>query len=190
VFWSTLSQDATKRLNRTKFFNCLIAVSCDIETWEIKDQYRKKQSTEPCSMRYIIMRLNAIIHTTVSATAIALSATEHNSSVSKGTDASCRIGPSMAQPSMLRRQVHLRPREATSVQEQVSLCTQYTYYTANGCEILNKLWSKDQAISASQCTYYNDWFGSLIPWSTQKQWAGGENNVKSYAYAGRIFDRG
>jgi xyloglucan-specific endo-beta-1,4-glucanase len=81
-------------------------------------------------------------------------------------------------------------REATSVQEQVSLCTQYAYYAANGYEVLNNLWGKDQATSGSQCTYYDGSAGSGIAWSTQWQWVGGENSVKSYAYAGRILDKG
>jgi xyloglucan-specific endo-beta-1,4-glucanase len=46
------------------------------------------------------------------------------------------------------------------------------------------------ATSGSQCTYFDGSVGSGIAWSTQWQWTGGENNVKSYAYAGRILDKG
>jgi xyloglucan-specific endo-beta-1,4-glucanase len=81
-------------------------------------------------------------------------------------------------------------REATAVQEQVSLCTQYAYHAENGYEVLNNLWGKDMATSGSQCTYFDGSVGSGIAWSTQWQWTGGENNVKSYAYAGRILDKG
>jgi len=82
-------------------------------------------------------------------------------------------------------------RDATSVQETVSLCTQYAYHSANGYEILNNLWGKDAATSGSQCTYYE---GSTpsggIKWSTDWVWQGGQDNVKSYAYAGKILTKG
>jgi xyloglucan-specific endo-beta-1,4-glucanase len=81
-------------------------------------------------------------------------------------------------------------RDPTSVQETVSLCTQYAYYADNGYEVLNNLWGKDQATSGSQCTYYEGRTGSGIKWSTDWQWQGGENNVKSYAYAGKILTKG
>lgn len=56
--------------------------------------------------------------------------------------------------------------------------------------MLNNLWGKDQATSGSQCTYYEGTSGSGIKWSTAWQWQGGENNVKSYAYAGKILTKG
>ncbi|KAI4703234.1 hypothetical protein J4E81_002111 [Alternaria sp. BMP 2799] len=85
----------------------------------------------------------------------------------------------------------LTSRSATSVQETISLCTQYAYHSANGYEILNNLWGKDAATSGSQCTYYE---GSTstggIKWSTDWVWQGGQDNVKSYAYAGKILTKG
>lgn len=81
-------------------------------------------------------------------------------------------------------------RDATSVQETISLCTQYAYYAANGYEVLNNLWGKDSATSGSQCTYYEGASGSGIKWSSTWTWQGGENNVKSYAYAGRQLTKG
>jgi xyloglucan-specific endo-beta-1,4-glucanase len=81
-------------------------------------------------------------------------------------------------------------REVSQVQEQVSLCTQYAYHAANGYEILNNLWGQDTATSGSQCTYYD---GAAVPgikWSTQWTWNGAQDNVKSYAYAGKILDKG
>lgn len=81
-------------------------------------------------------------------------------------------------------------REVSSVQENVSLCSQYAYYAANGYEVLNNLWGKDQASSGSQCTYYEGSTGSGIKWSSTWQWTGGENQVKSYVYAGKILSKG
>jgi xyloglucan-specific endo-beta-1,4-glucanase len=81
-------------------------------------------------------------------------------------------------------------REVSSVQESISLCTQYAYYSTAGYEILNNLWGKDTATSGNQCTYFDGNAGSGIKWSTQWTWNGAENNVKSYAYAGRILDKG
>jgi xyloglucan-specific endo-beta-1,4-glucanase len=81
-------------------------------------------------------------------------------------------------------------REVSSVQERVSLCTQYAYYATNGYEVLNNLWGKDQATSGTQCTYVDGTTSNGIAWSTEWAWQGGENNVKSYAYAGRILEKG
>jgi xyloglucan-specific endo-beta-1,4-glucanase len=81
-------------------------------------------------------------------------------------------------------------RDATSVQETISLCTQYAYHAANGYEILNNLWGKDSATSGSQCTYYEGTSGSGIKWSSTWTWQGAENNVKSYVYAGRQVTKG
>ncbi|KAH8695801.1 concanavalin A-like lectin/glucanase domain-containing protein [Phaeosphaeriaceae sp. PMI808] len=81
-------------------------------------------------------------------------------------------------------------REATAVDEPVSLCSQYAYHAANGYEILNNLWGKDQATSGSQCTYYEGAVGSGIKWSSKWTWTGGENNVKSYVYAGLQLKKG
>lgn len=81
-------------------------------------------------------------------------------------------------------------RDATSVQESISLCTQYAYHADNGYEILNNLWGKDAATSGSQCTYYEGSTGSGIKWSSDWSWQGAENNVKSYVYAGRILTKG
>jgi xyloglucan-specific endo-beta-1,4-glucanase len=81
-------------------------------------------------------------------------------------------------------------RDPTSVQETVSLCTQYAYYASNGYEVLNNLWGKDAATSGSQCTYYEGTSGSGIKWSSTWTWQGAENNVKSYVYAGRQVTKG
>lgn len=55
---------------------------------------------------------------------------------------------------------------------------------------MNNLWGKDQATSGSQCTYFEGTSGSGIKWSTEWTWTGADNNVKSYAYAGRQLVKG
>jgi len=81
-------------------------------------------------------------------------------------------------------------REATAVQAQVSLCSLYAYHAEAGYEVLNNLWGKDSATSGSQCTYFDGTTASGIKWSTQWTWAGGNDNVKSYPYAGKILEKG
>ncbi|SPO01695.1 related to endoglucanase I precursor [Cephalotrichum gorgonifer] len=70
-----------------------------------------------------------------------------------------------------------------------TLCEQYGYHADQGYEVLNNLWGRDAASSGSQCTYYLGRSGSGISWSSEWTWTGAENNVKSYVYAGRQFDR-
>ena len=77
-----------------------------------------------------------------------------------------------------------------SVATAQDACKLYNYYSSNGYEILNNLWGKDAASGGSQCTYYEGSSGSGIKWSSDWQWSGAENNVKSYVYAGRIVTKG
>lgn len=74
-------------------------------------------------------------------------------------------------------------------QNRVELCELYGYHADRGYEVLNNLWGQDAATSGSQCTYYLGAAGSGISWSSEWTWAGAENNVKSYVYAGRQFER-
>jgi len=80
--------------------------------------------------------------------------------------------------------------EVTRRQQPVSLCSQYAYHAVNGYEILNNLWGKDSASSGSQCTYYDGSAGNGIAWSSDWVWQGGQDNVKSYVYAGRQLTKG
>ena len=70
-----------------------------------------------------------------------------------------------------------------------TLCEQYGYHSAEGYELLNNLWGQDSATSGSQCTYYYGPAGSGISWGSDWTWEGGENDVKSYVYVGREFER-
>ncbi|KAB5540493.1 glycoside hydrolase family 12 protein [Coniochaeta sp. 2T2.1] len=71
-----------------------------------------------------------------------------------------------------------------------TLCDQYAYWSGSGYEILNNLWGKDAATSGSQCTYVDGQSGSGVSFHTTWTWNGGQNNVKSYIYAGRQVQKG
>ncbi|EAT84089.1 hypothetical protein HBI56_059090 [Parastagonospora nodorum] len=82
------------------------------------------------------------------------------------------------------------PAPVTPVRRQAaSLCEQYGYYAANGYEFNNNNWGKGSG-SGSQCTTVQSTSSSSVSWSTQWQWSGGQDNVKSYANAGKQFARG
>jgi xyloglucan-specific endo-beta-1,4-glucanase len=79
----------------------------------------------------------------------------------------------------------------TPVRRQAaSLCSQYAYYAANGYEFNNNNWGKGSASSGSQCTTVKSTSGSGVSWSTQWNWQGGNDNVKSYANVGKQFAKG
>lgn len=71
-----------------------------------------------------------------------------------------------------------------------TLCEQYGYWSGNGYEVLNNLWGKDSATSGSQCTYVDSASSSGVGIRSTWTWQGGQNNVKSYIYAGKQTARG
>jgi len=74
--------------------------------------------------------------------------------------------------------------------QQTSLCAKYAYWSGNGYECLNNLWGDQAATSGSQCTYVDGPSGNGVKWRTTWTWQGGQNNVKSYAYCGRMLTKG
>jgi xyloglucan-specific endo-beta-1,4-glucanase len=76
------------------------------------------------------------------------------------------------------------------VGRQQALCDQYAYWSGNGYEILNNLWGRDAATSGSQCTYVDGSSSNGVAFRTTWTWQGGENNVKSYVYAGKQVAKG
>jgi xyloglucan-specific endo-beta-1,4-glucanase len=74
--------------------------------------------------------------------------------------------------------------------QQKSLCEKYAYWSGNGYECLNNLWGDKDATSGSQCTYVDGSSSNGVKWRTTWTWVGGQNNVKSYAYCGRILAKG
>jgi len=79
---------------------------------------------------------------------------------------------------------------ALEPRQQTSLCKKYEYWSGNGYECLNNLWGDNAATSGSQCTYVDGASNSGVKWHTQWTWNGGHDNVKSYAYCGRILTKG
>jgi xyloglucan-specific endo-beta-1,4-glucanase len=73
---------------------------------------------------------------------------------------------------------------ATSTYAQ-ALCDQYGYLAANGYEFNNNMWGKGAASSGQQCTNVDSTSASGVKWKVNWQWAGGENNVKSYPNVGK-----
>ncbi|KAI0512796.1 concanavalin A-like lectin/glucanase domain-containing protein [Xylaria bambusicola] len=65
-----------------------------------------------------------------------------------------------------------------------TLCGQYAYYANGGYEFNNNMWGMSSG-SGSQCTYVDRASSGGVAFHTTWQWSGGENNVKSYPYAGR-----
>ncbi|KAI0098784.1 endoglucanase [Nemania sp. FL0031] len=65
-----------------------------------------------------------------------------------------------------------------------SLCGQYSYYSANGYYFNNNAWGQD-AGTGSQCTYVDILLNPGVQWHSTWNWAGGDNNVKSFPYSGR-----
>ncbi|KAF4823854.1 Endoglucanase cel12B [Colletotrichum siamense] len=78
----------------------------------------------------------------------------------------------------------------------VTLEKKWGYHAANGYELNNNTWGSTAATSGSQRTHYDgptapsSPTGSVgIAWSTDWEWRGGENSVKSYVYGARQFRR-
>jgi xyloglucan-specific endo-beta-1,4-glucanase len=74
--------------------------------------------------------------------------------------------------------------------QAAKLCGQYDYFAGNGYEFNNNNWGKNYATSGSQCTTVDKTSNSGVSWSTQWNWQGGQDNVKSYANAGKQFAKG
>ncbi|RMZ72428.1 glycoside hydrolase family 12 [Pyrenophora seminiperda CCB06] len=73
--------------------------------------------------------------------------------------------------------------------QDTTLCKLYGYYSSNGYEILNNLWGKDAATAGSQCTFVDSVSDMGTKWHSNWTWSGGENNVKSYVYSGRLITK-
>nr|5M2D_A Chain A, Endoglucanase-like protein [Hapsidospora chrysogenum ATCC 11550]5M2D_B Chain B, Endoglucanase-like protein [Hapsidospora chrysogenum ATCC 11550] len=64
------------------------------------------------------------------------------------------------------------------------LCEQYGYHAANGYYFNNNMWGQGSG-SGSQCLTVDSAQSGGVSWHVDWQWSGGQNNVKSYPYAGR-----
>lgn len=74
--------------------------------------------------------------------------------------------------------------------EVATLCGQYSGWSGDGYNANNNLWGESYATSGSQCTYVDSSSSSGVGWHTTWTWDGMSNKVKSYAYAGRVVERG
>lgn len=70
-----------------------------------------------------------------------------------------------------------------------TLCGQYSSYTSGDYEFNNNLWGESEG-TGSQCTYVESDSSSGVSWYTTYTWSGGEYDVKSYAYSGRVIPTG
>ncbi|KAM0326980.1 hypothetical protein ACHAQA_006101 [Verticillium albo-atrum] len=75
------------------------------------------------------------------------------------------------------------------INHQVTLTKQYGYWSEKGYELINNTWGLKDATSGAQSTHYDGPSGPGIAWSSDWEWQGGENNVKSYVYGARQFER-
>lgn len=74
---------------------------------------------------------------------------------------------------------------ALAPHQAMFLCSQYSYYAANGYESNNNNWGESSAGSGSQCTTVESTSNSGVKLSTTWNWQGGQDNFKSYANAGK-----
>jgi len=72
---------------------------------------------------------------------------------------------------------------ATIEKRATTICGQWDTVATGSYTVYQDLWNEGQATSGSQCTTVtSDTSGTLV-WSTSWTWAGGSNQVKSYANA-------
>jgi xyloglucan-specific endo-beta-1,4-glucanase len=72
---------------------------------------------------------------------------------------------------------------ATIEKRATTICGQWDTVATTAYTVYQDLWNEAQATSGSQCsTVTSDTSGTLV-WSTSWTWAGGSNQVKSYANA-------
>lgn len=69
----------------------------------------------------------------------------------------------------------LQKRAATTI------CGQWDSVVTGTYTVYQDLWNEASATSGSQCTTVDSLTGNTIVWSTSWSWAGGSNQVKSYA---------
>jgi xyloglucan-specific endo-beta-1,4-glucanase len=72
---------------------------------------------------------------------------------------------------------------ATLDKRATTICGQWDSVVTGTYTVYQDLWNEAQATSGSQCTTVNSLSGTTVAWSTSWTWAGGSNQVKSYANA-------
>jgi len=72
---------------------------------------------------------------------------------------------------------------ATLDKRATTICGQWDSVVTGTYTVYEDLWNEAAATSGSQCTTVNSLSGTTLAWSTSWTWAGGSNQVKSYANA-------
>jgi len=72
---------------------------------------------------------------------------------------------------------------ATLDKRATTICGQWDSVVTGTYTVYQDLWNEGAATSGSQCTTVNSLSGTTVAWSTSWTWAGGSNQVKSYANA-------
>jgi hypothetical protein len=70
---------------------------------------------------------------------------------------------------------------ATLDKRATTICGQWDSVVTGTYTVYQDLWNEAQATSGSQCTTVNSLSGTTLAWSTAWTWAGGSNQVKSFA---------
>ncbi|KAK4550449.1 hypothetical protein LTR36_000027 [Oleoguttula mirabilis] len=70
-----------------------------------------------------------------------------------------------------------------TVVKRATECAQYATVETGSYTIYNNLWGESAATSGSQCLQVTSLSGSTAAWASTWSWAGGVDNVKSYANA-------
>jgi xyloglucan-specific endo-beta-1,4-glucanase len=79
---------------------------------------------------------------------------------------------------------HPSPAEAptkTLDKRATTICGQWDTVVTGTYTLYQDLWGEAQATSGSQCSTFDSLSGNTIVWSTSYTWAGGPDDVKSYA---------
>jgi len=64
-----------------------------------------------------------------------------------------------------------------------TICGQWDSVVTGSYTVYQDQWNKGTATSGSQCLTVNSLSGTTLAWSTSWSWAGGQNQVKTYANA-------
>ncbi|KAA8651139.1 hypothetical protein EYZ11_013121 [Aspergillus tanneri] len=72
--------------------------------------------------------------------------------------------------------------------QAATLCDQFATYKQDPFLLNNNLWGQGSG-TGSQCTYFDGASSWEVSWHTSWNWAGGDDQVKSYANAGLEFNK-
>lgn len=97
--------------------------------------------------------------------------------------------PRSLYPSTMKSTAVLLLFFCAALAQEETLCSTEDYWSGNGYDLMNNNWGASEG-TGSQCTYLTSSSSSGISWYTTWTWSGGENDVKSYSYSGKLFSTG